>query len=290
MRQFIKIEFECMCNLDCNYCHAYMNKHRANIKKIIHEMEQIFSKYDPTATFFRVEGTGEITLYPEIVDYLSDKAEREGYIIEVLSNGILAEEFIKETPSLIWIISLDGHTAQMNRHRNLSQPKVNKILDTIIEYNTEIQCVYSDQSMEDVNEFIEYLSSRNYSGFLHISPRKYHDKPLEHSLDYNKLIRTDFVAGDEYFKRWEYIINNNKRDFECDFFKRGYVYRIMRGDEETKSIKCDCASFEFEYDDEEKTSYNLCDCSTCICQFEYDVGRKLDLPGKLTKQPAKRCV
>jgi MoaA/NifB/PqqE/SkfB family radical SAM enzyme len=290
MNRFIKIEFECLCNLNCSYCHAYMNKHRTNTQKVIDEMEKIFSGYNPAATFFRVEGIGEITLYPQIIDYLAAKAENEGYMIEVLSNGLLTRKFIRETPSLKWLISLDGHTGHMNRHRNLNQTQVDKILDTIIEHNVEIQCVYNDQTIEEVNEFIRYLTFRNYSGFLHISPRKYHDKPLSHYLDYDKMIKADFIADEEYFKRWKYIIENQKRDFECHFFTEGYVYRIMRSDEETKKIKCDCGNFDFEYGSEEITSYNKCDCGTCICQFEYDVGRKLDIMSKSVRNCTKSVV
>jgi hypothetical protein len=197
--------------------------------------------------------------------------------------------FIEKTKGLIWVISLDGHTAHMNRFRRLNQSKVNDILDTITKHNLEIQCVYNDQTIDEMNQFIEYLDAKNYSGFLHISPRKYHDKPLEHYVDYTKLIKKDFVPDEEYFKRWDYIIKNKKRDFECDFFTKGYVYRIMRNDEETKRIKCDCAGFEFEYGNDEITNYNQYECDTCICQFEYDVNRKLSLLNKLINQPAKRC-
>lgn len=274
MRNFIKLEFECLCNLDCKYCFAGQYKFKVDEQRTIRLMESVFDKFDPKETMFRIEGIGEVTLYPEIISYLTKKVET-GYSIEVLTNGIISQKFIKDNPLLKWLISLDGHTTQMNKYRGLSEVQVQRILDTIIEFNTEIQCVYSDQSIEEINEFIQYLSSKNYKGFLHISPRRYDNIPLNIYIDSEKLHRTDFIAPEEYFRRWKYIYDNKNRDFICSFYANGFVYRIMHDEDEVRKIKCDCANHEFIYDNEKCSKSSEANCDTCINQFEYDVNRKL---------------
>lgn len=277
MKDFVKIEFECLCNLNCDYCHAYNNKYKLNVKKVLNEIERIILGYDPQNVYFRVEGIGEITLYPEILEFLNRKAKKDRYQIEVLSNGLLVDQYIDKMSSLIWVISLDGTTTKMNSHRNIKQAQLDRILQVIVKNNLEIQCVYYEQSIDEINEYIKYLEERNYKGFLHISPRKYHDRPLQHYLDYDKLYKTDFIPDEDYFKRWKSIIDKKCRDFTCEFFVYGYVYRIMRGEENTRLIKCDCANFEFEKQHNSSTTYGQKACGTCICQFEYDVKRKLKL-------------
>ena len=275
MEYFVKIEFECLCNLKCEYCHAGEHKYDVNESQIIEKMNEVFNLFSYNNTFFRVEGIGEITLYPKIIDYLTNKAKKEGYKIEVLSNGVLAYDFIKENESIKWVISLDGHKLEMNKYRKLSSEQVNRILNAIIDFNTEIQCVYSDQTIEEMNDFIEYLDSRNYKGFLHIFPMKHNDKPLGYYLDFNKLKKVNFIPDVKYYEKWKYIYENKMRNFHCDFFNSGFVYRIMHDEKEIRKIKCDCGKFKFEFNNLNENQYNISDCNTCINHFEYDVTTKL---------------
>jgi MoaA/NifB/PqqE/SkfB family radical SAM enzyme len=270
MKQIIKIEFECLCNLDCEYCFRRGKKYEASVEKVRRQIDSIFEIYNPMNTYFRVEGIGEITLYPQIISYLNKKA-KELYLIEVLSNGVLTE-VIKNNANLKWIISLDGHTVEMNKLRNLNEKQIDSILDIIINLNLEVQCVFSDQTIDEMNAFIQYLQLRNYKGFLHIFPRKFADRRNDKYLDYNKLVKATFIPDIEYFERWKYIYENQKRNFVCDFFKVGYVYRIMQNEGKIKKIKCDCGSFMFE--DEQRIIYDNKNCSTCINHFEYDMRRK----------------
>lgn len=271
MRQYRNICIEASCNLCCSYCGG--SNVKINEEVVINNLEKVFSRFDPNSSCFKVECLGEITLYPGIIEYLEEKAET-GYVIEILSNGTKTNTVVKSDTKLKWIISLDGHTIEMNRERNLNESQVANILDTILLLNAEIQCVYYNQTIDEMNSFIEYLAKRDYKGFLHIFPYR-DNKPLNVYIDYEKLLKTKFIPDYEYFRRWKYIYDNKKRDFTCDFFKNGYVYRISS--EGIKMIKCDCSSgsFRYEHPFENEKEYKVFPCGTCINHFEYNNTRKI---------------
>lgn len=275
MRDFIRIEIVSNCNHSCEYCFRDHGPVVVDVNDVIEKMELIFALYDHRRTVFRIECTGEITLYPDLIRYLDRKAEKDGQIIEVLSNGILAEAFAGLNSRLNWNFSLDGDTEQMNEHRKLTQPQITGILDLAVETDSEIQCVYKDQTIESMNSFISHLERRNYKGFLHIFPCRTKSESLEVMIDYRNLRLTAFTPQLEYFKRWEYIFQNGKRDFICDYFKNGYTYRIWP--DRLIEMKCDCrgGNFPENYFGEKRTDYHPTDCSTCINHFEYNDSRRV---------------
>jgi MoaA/NifB/PqqE/SkfB family radical SAM enzyme len=275
MRKYIKIEIEAMCNLGCSYCTVDKDKFvPIEVPKTIHDLESLFSKFNPGKSCFKIEANGEILLYPELIQYFENKARNEGYLIEVLSNGIKALDTIQDDTSLRWIFSLDGHTKTMNQHRKLTPAQVVNVLEAALKFKADIQCVYSTQTVEEMNGFISYLKERNFFGFLHMFPIRV-GKQLTVVLDYDHLVQADFIPGREYFRRWKFIHDYGRRDFVCDFFKNGYSFRITPN--EIKMIKCDCFGGEFEFEPlyDSSKAYSPASCGTCFTHFEYNSERKI---------------
>jgi MoaA/NifB/PqqE/SkfB family radical SAM enzyme len=252
----------------CSYCAPPSLK--LDIGKVVEQLELIFSRFDPAESCVRVECFGEVTLYPDLIEYLERKA-RGGYVIEVLSNGTRALDVISDDTGLRWVFSLDGHTADMNKARGLNSSEVEKILTAIMKFNAEIQCVFSGQSVDEMNSFILYLSRNHYKGFLHIFPVRNPERPqVRHYLDYAKLVKTEFIPDAEYFRRWKYIFENGQRGaFTCDQLTNGYVYNIHP--DGITMVKCDCGTGASSYVhplEAERTYDEYSPCETCITHLE----------------------
>lgn len=273
MRKFIKVNLSGSCNLSCSYCFGFTSKELA--PNAINNLEKIFGNLDPKACCFRVECTGEITLYPDILDYINKKCKNEGYVVEILSNGTNAPAFLQKYEHLSWVLSLDGHTEEMNSFRNLGKKQVDKILDAAISTGAELQCVFLRQTTEQMNRFIDYLGEKSYKGFLNIFPCRFNNRPVTLYLDYKKLLKADFIPGEEYFRRWKIMFETGKRDFICDVFNNGYTYRINSGG--IKKIKCECygSTYEEEIFDEPDHCSNISECGSCFTHYEYNNSRRL---------------
>lgn len=275
MRKFIKIEIAGSCNLRCEYCFRDKTKDITENYDFISKLDSIFKLYNPRTSVLRVESIGEVTLFPDLITYLENKCKTEKYVIEILSNGIKSGALILKNTHINWIFSIDGHTEKMNKYRKINQQQVENILNLAIETNSELQCVVSDQSIEEINEFLLYLKDRGYKGFLHLFPCRWDCKSLTMSPDYSKLEKVSFIANEDYFKKWKSVYENKKRDFECDFFINGYTYRISPY--EVTKMKCDCSGSNYKVlhirDSDEK--YNSRNCGICINHFEYNNSRRI---------------
>lgn len=275
MRDFIKIEITGSCNLECKYCFRDKDEDISRGYDYINKVDNILQSLNPKSSVIRIESIGEITLFPDLIKYLENKSRVENYTIEILSNGITADSLIYENSNINWILSIDGHTEKMNKYRGISHQKIENILNVAITSNSELQCVVSDQSIEEINQFITYLRERKYEGFLHLFPCRWDCKSITRPPDYTKLEKASFIADEEYFKRWKYVYDFRKRDFKCDFFINGYTYRISPN--EVKKMKCDCSGSSFKvlklYDTEEKI--NGTKCGLCINHFEYNNSRRI---------------
>lgn len=265
-KKVIKIEFECWCNLECKYCFLE-DIYRVDSDAVLLKILNIINRYDKERTVFRIEGIGEITLYPNIVDAL-DKLAQKGYQIKALSNGV-NYDLIQKNNNIAWSISLDGNTEQMNCNRNLNQNTIQQIIEVILSSNLDIQCVYANQTIDELNQFIDYLKFRDYHGRLNIFPVKKEGNSVSTYLPYEKLHKAAFIPEKEYFEQWEQIYLKRGRTNVCNFFRNGYVYRIMHDGETVKQIKCDCG--EFPYESEELKRYDMSYCDSCINHYEYEV-------------------
>ena len=275
MRQYRNIVFEGACNISCLYCEP--KEAHVNQKIVINSIRDIFRSFEGKHVSFRLECDGEITLYPEIINYLNESVLQYGFPIEVISNGVVAKQYVKTLKNLRWVFSLDGHTEKMCVKRGLKQAEIEDILESILMSDAEIQLVYHGQPIEEVNEFIRLLEQRGYNGFLHIFPEmSIRDGSVLLALDYRRLYKANFLPKPDFFERWEYIYEHKKRNFVCDQLTNGYTYQIdQKGNIEL--VKCDSISSkgytcsfemgEIEFDD--------FPCKTCICHLEYNNSRAI---------------
>lgn len=241
-------------------------------EKVIGSLKKILNRFNKNEVAMRVECRGEITLYQRIINYLENKA-KEGYCIEILSNGLLLANVLEEHTNMHCVVSLDGHNKRMNQFRKLNQQQVDTILDNIFRYKAEIQSVILGQTTDEINEFIQYLIDRDFNTRLHLFPCSIKGKLISKSLDYQALKQADFLPPKEYFYRWQYILENQKRDFVCDFFKNGYTYYIYN--KTIEMMKCDgtpnCHDFRVPFGEEQH--YKEYPCGTCINHNEYNNSR-----------------
>lgn len=242
----------------------------------IKKLESIFEIYSPQKSCFRVECTGELSMYPHIIEYLNNKSKIDGYIIEILSNGVFMPELINKNQYLNWVFSLDGNTENMNLFRNLDQNRIEKILDMAIETGAELQTVFLKQTYNELNGFIDYLEKRSYKGFLHIFPCRFKNKPVTLLIDYDKLTKADFLPDEEYFRRWKAVYYKG-RNFTCDVFRNGYTYRITP--QGITKIKCECfgSTFDEEKFDSDQAQFTIKNCGTCFTHYEYNNKREIVL-------------
>jgi MoaA/NifB/PqqE/SkfB family radical SAM enzyme len=272
VRRYRNIIISGACNLRCTYCET--KDARVDIAATIASLDKIFDRFDPELVFVRVECDGELTLYPKLLDHLEMRA-RAGFAIEVLSNGTRLPACAEGRDHLLWVISLDGHTAAMNARRGLDQAQVDRILGSVIDRNAELQCVYHGQSIDEMNAFIDLLTQRSYKGLLHIFPLlALNGRPLEHYLDHDQLHEAPFLPGEEYFRRWRYIFDHGHRgSFVCDQIVNGYNYHVANAT--ISMLKCDCyappRSMYHPFGSERE--YDGFPCGTCLSHQEFNNSR-----------------
>lgn len=271
MKKFRDILILGKCNLDCWYCER--PNHLINEAKVLISIDKIMKRFNTQDYCFRFECRGEITLYKEIMDYVINLA-KDGYKIEILTNGVLLQEVLPVCSQVGVNISLDGHTADMNKHRGLSREQVDRILDNIIKYDANVQMVYYEQSIDEVNGFIDLLQNRGFNKTLYIFPCIIGGKMIAPLLPYKELRKAAFVQPEEYYRRWEYIYENKERkDFVCDFAANGYVYYIFNN--HIKMLKCDGSPLAptalRDLSDEEDDPLFSCGC--CINHYEFNNAR-----------------
>ncbi|MGJ0577147.1 hypothetical protein ACR71G_03290 [Xenorhabdus bovienii] len=269
VRRYRNIVIKTSCNLRCSYCEV--KRAKVNTEAVINSITRIMERFNPSDTLFRIEADGEITLYPKILDFLAE-CVKKGYFIEVLTNGTRFPACLR--PDLLWVISVDGHTEQMNKARGLKQKQIDIILDYAVRLSAELQCVYHGQSIEEINEFIDTLQARNFTGRLHFLPLlATKGRPLTVHLNYEQLHKAPFLERKAFFDRWDHIYQHGRRgDFICDQIRNGFNYYIEG--ENISMVKCDCYSpvpshLEIEGLQDER-EYNNFPCGTCLSHQEFN--------------------
>lgn len=272
VRKYRNIVVKAACNLRCSYCE--LKKAKVDVAATNRSIGRIFDRFKPDDTLFRVEADGEITLYPEILDYLDERARVDGYRVEVLTNGTRLPGCLR--PNLRWVFSVDGHTEAMNRPRGLDQRQVDLILDHAALLAADLQCVYHGQSIAEMNGFIDALSQRGFAGRLHILPLlALQGQPLTVHLDYDLIHKAPFLEREEYFRRWDFIYRNGRRgDFVCDQIVNGFNYYVV-GDT-IEMVKCDCYSPPRAltlHGLQDEREYDSFPCGTCLSHQEFNNSR-----------------
>lgn len=272
IRKYRNIVIKAACNLRCSYCEV--KKAKVDVAATNRSLGRIIDRFRPEDVLFRAEADGEIALYPGIIDYLEKRSREDGYRIEVLTNGTRLPGCIR--PGLGWVFSIDGHTATMNRKRGLSQSQIDVILEQGVILAADLQCVYHDQSLDEMNGFIDALASRGFAGRLHILPLlALAGRPLTVHLDYDRLHKAPFLEREEYFRRWDYIYRNGSRgDFVCDQIVNGFNYYVVGDD--IQMVKCDCYSpprgLTIQGLQNER-EYDAFPCGTCLSHQEFNNSR-----------------
>lgn len=270
VRKYRNIVVKAACNLRCSYCEV--KKAKVDVEASIGSIERIMRRFAPAETLFRVEADGEITLYPEILDFLADLAQRDGYRIEVLTNGTRFPACLR--PGLLWVISVDGHTERMNRGRGLTQAQIDVILAQAVALSAELQCVYHGQSIDEINAFIDTLSVHGFAGRLHFLPLlAIEGRPLSVHMNYAELHKAPFLEREAFFRRWDYIYQHGRRgEFLCDQILNGFNYYV--DGEKISMVKCDCYSpvpEELEIEGlQNEREYDNFPCGTCLSHQEFN--------------------
>ncbi|WP_141100895.1 radical SAM protein [Roseateles aquatilis] len=269
IRRYRNIVIKAPCNLRCTYCEV--KKARIDVEKTIASVGRIIDRFRPADTLLRVEADGEISLYPPIIDYLAERAVRDGYRIEVLTNGTRLPQCLRD--GLRWVISVDGHTAAMNSKRGLKQAQIDVILEHAARLSADLQCVYHGQSVEEMNGFIEALERLSFKGRLHLLPLlALGGRPLEVHLDYAQLRKAPFLERKEYFDRWDHIVKHGRRgDFVCDQIVNGFNYYVS--DDHIEMVKCDCYAPPPGYTVKglhDELEYDNFPCGTCLSHQEFN--------------------
>ncbi|MDB6373341.1 radical SAM protein [Photorhabdus bodei] len=270
VRRYRNIGIKTSCNLRCSYCE--IKRARVNTEAIINSLTRILERFNPHDVFLRVEADGEITLYPKILDFLAECVQKKDYSIEVLTNGTRLPACLR--PGLLWVISIDGHTEQMNKARGLRQKQIDIILDHAVSLSAELQCVYHGQSVEEINDFIDTLQARGFTGSLHFLPLlATKGRPLTVHLNYEQLHKASFLECKAFFDRWDYIYQHGRRgDFVCDQIKNGFNYYI--DGENISMVKCDSYSPVPKYLEieglQEEQEYDHFPCGTCLSNQEFN--------------------
>ncbi|MGW8142275.1 radical SAM protein [Sphingomonas zeae] len=270
VRRYRNIIVKAACNLRCTYCE--LKKAKVDTAATNASIGLILDRFMPGETLVRVEADGEIGSYPPILDYLAERVRADGYRIEVLTNGTRFPQCIR--PELLWVISVDGHTAEMNRERGLTQAQVDVILDQAVALNADLQCVYHGQPLEAMNGFIDELARRGYAGRLHILPLlALAGKPLTKHLDYDRLHKAPFLEQEGYFRHWDYIYQHGRRgERQCDQITNGFNYYV--DNDRIEMMKCDSYAplprHLTLHGLQSEPEYDRFPCGTCLSNQEYN--------------------
>lgn len=208
------------------------------------------------ASALKISG-GELSSVPQWLDLLFDLA-RSMDNVQLLSNGLALNpetvSRITRAKNLVVQISLDGHTAQANQYRGLSQSGVERILSAIQKIvaagmRVEINVVLHNLNLNSFGAFAAWASTTLSvgSGTLKLLPRpvrgptasamRGHRAQIEAFLEDLKNAPAEVLPPEPYLKRLGELLLTGSRKWPC------YVPHFVLGTDEHGEIAvCTCGS------------------------------------------------
>lgn len=200
---------------------------------------------------------GELSAVPQWMDLLFDLAGSLANV-QLLSNGLaLKPEMvhrITQTKHLVVQISLDGHTAQANQYRQLSQAGVERILGAIRKIaqagmRVEINVVLHNLNLSIFGAFAGWASAamRGSTGTIKLLPRPVRgptapamrgdEAQIQAFLEDLKTAPAEVLPPQPYLDRLAELLRSGIRKWPC------YVpYFVLGTDERGEIAVCTCGS------------------------------------------------
>lgn len=238
---------ENLCNFRCKYClgkdlkedsRNLINSYEENNKRVKYEsncdIERTINTYEKyiNAEIFQLSG-GELFMIENISDFIEDKSKRYEKVV-ILTNGFLLNETVikqlAKYKNIVFGISLDGHTLEMNSYRFQSENTLKRIVENIkllIKYDSAIliNMVLHNKNIDYIKEFLYYLS--NLSNKIAVFPAilrgtasdvyNYSEEKAEILLDIaedNELVARLSIVP-EYFREMYNVCKSGFKSFNC---------------------------------------------------------------------------
>jgi len=170
---------ENICNLRCRYCKEekipwkrkgstlFIGNIPMGVSEIIKRVNTVLEKVNAIidTPILKISG-GEITIIPEILEWISQIKNKYETIQILTNNYLIPENFYEKIIRMKNVqlqISLDGHTYEMNGYRFVNKKQFEKVIENfkiLMEYSTnpvEINCVLSDINYKDLLNYLDWL-------------------------------------------------------------------------------------------------------------------------------------
>ena len=257
-----------ICNIGCSYCREKSFKFVEKSKVKSHgntiDLDRLSEKLETAIKhsqhyfdipIMKLSGYGEFLLLPDAIDILK-RISKNYERVQVMTNGlILNEKIISELASIRGInicVSVDGHTTEMNKARNLSESSVKRIFRNIslLEKHgipVEINSVLTKDNISVFGSFLSFLSDNYDSVTCYPFPvRGIQNKDIwVYGEEYAKELKSLLELGDEeknvlphieYLRKLISFLKNKKRIDKC------YVGYVNLGLEPSGTIPvCACS-------------------------------------------------
>jgi len=165
---------EDFCNLQCKYCghekfkidkqNIITYKPHSELHKILNStMEMVHKNID--APVLKISG-GEIFMIDGILDFIKEQS-RNFPLIQILTNATMLNENslneLQELGNIIFQVSLDGHTFEMNQNRFKTEAQFNRVrknIQSLLDkgFAVEINTVIHPSNIKSMRSFMDYLA------------------------------------------------------------------------------------------------------------------------------------
>jgi len=291
---------EDFCNLKCDYCgHDKMKigksdeivyRPQSGLYKVLNSTMDIVHK-NIDAPVLKISG-GEIFMIDGILDFIKEQSKYFP-LLQILTNATMLNENyldqLQEMGNIIFQVSLDGHTFDMNKTRFRTEAQFNRVTKTINSiidrgFFIEINTVINPSNIKNMKNFMDHLVSLD--GNIRVFP--YPVRWVENfeidkkDLEILEAISTDKKYGkimplNIYMNKMIELLRS-KRTFPC------FVPKVILGVSESGPIrKCACgiSGTNMIYDgidfdkmiepmivgEENALISNLCD--TCFTNYDF---------------------